>query len=56
MGSVRNAENWFYALKLFLAAFILERININLSLYRKQIFLDEYNTKPFHVEYLVIYC
>lgn len=56
MGSVRNAENWFYALKLFLAAFILERININLSLYRKEIFLDEYSAKPFHVESLVIYC
>lgn len=56
MENVRNAENWFCALKLFLAAFILERININLSLYRKEIFLDEYNARSFHVESPVIYC
>lgn len=50
MGSVRNAENWFYCLKLFLGVFILGRMNINLSLYSKEIFLTEYNAKAFHVE------
>lgn len=52
MGNVRNAEHWFYYLKLFLAVSISERMNINLSLYSKEIFLDEYNAKAFHVESL----
>jgi len=52
MGSVRNAENWFYSLKLFLPVFILRRMSINLSLYSKEIFLGEYNAKAFHVESL----